>query len=37
LTGRLSATAAVGVEGVKREQIEDIWSAQAMVGVRYSF
>ena len=37
LTGRLSATAAVGVEGVKREQIEDIWSAQAMLGVRYSF
>lgn len=37
LTGRLSATAAVGVEGVKREQLEDVWSAQAMFGLRYSF
>lgn len=37
LTGRLSATAALGVEGVNRELLEDTWSAQAMVGVRYSF
>lgn len=37
LTSKLSATAAVGVEGVNRELIQDIWSAQAMVGVRYSF
>ncbi len=37
LTSRLTATAAVGVEGVKRELIEDVWTAQALVGVRYSF
>lgn len=37
LTSRITATAAFGVEGVKRELIEDVWTAQAMVGVRYSF
>lgn len=37
LTGRLSATVAVGVQGVDRELIEDVWTAQGMVGVRYSF
>lgn len=37
LTSKLTATAAVGVDGVKREALEDIWSAQAMVGLRYSF
>ena len=37
LTNRLSATAAVGVQGADRELLEDIWTAQAMVGVRYSF
>ena len=37
LTSKLTATAAVGVDGVKRETLEDIWSAQAMVGLRYSF
>ena len=37
LTSRLTATAAFGVEGVKRELIEDVWTAQALVGVRYSF
>jgi hypothetical protein len=37
LTSRISATAAVGVEGVNRELLEDLWTAQAMVGVRYSF
>lgn len=37
LTSDLSATAAVGVQGVNRELLEDYWSAQGMVGVRYSF
>ena len=37
LTGRLSATVAVGVQGVDRELLDDIWTAQGMVGVRYSF
>lgn len=37
LTSKLTATAAVGVDGVKRENLEDAWSGQAMVGVRYSF
>ncbi len=37
ITSHLSATAAVGLDGVSREQLDDIWSTQAMVGVRYSF
>jgi hypothetical protein len=37
LTSKLTATAAVGIDGVKRENLVDIWSAQAMVGMRYSF
>lgn len=37
LTSKLTATAAVGVDGVKRENLVDIWSGQAMVGLRYSF
>lgn len=37
ITSKLSATAAVGVDGVTRENLVDIWSAQALVGVRYSF
>lgn len=37
LTSKITATAAVGIDGVKRENLVDIWSAQAMVGVRYSF
>lgn len=37
ITSHLSATAAVGLDGVTREQLTDIWSTQAMVGVRYSF
>jgi hypothetical protein len=37
LTGRLSATVAVGVQGVDRELLDDVWTAQGMVGVRYSF
>jgi hypothetical protein len=37
ITSNLTATAAVGIQGVNRDQLSDIWSAQAMVGVRYSF
>ncbi len=37
ITNHLTATAAVGTQNVERELLEDIWSAQAMVGVRYSF
>lgn len=37
LTDRLSATAAVGIQGVNREALADTWSAQAMVGLRYAF
>lgn len=37
LTSKLTATAAIGIDGVRRETLVDIWSAQAMVGVRYSF
>lgn len=37
ITSHLSATAAVGIQGVNRELLEDVWSAQGMVGVRYSF
>ncbi|NBW74745.1 MAG: preprotein translocase subunit YajC [Sphingomonadaceae bacterium] len=37
LTSKLTATAAIGIDGVKRENLVDIWSGQAMVGVRYSF
>ncbi len=37
LTSRITATAALGVEGVQRELIDDVWTAQALVGIRYSF
>lgn len=38
LTNRLSATAAVGLDGIDRDDaLEDIWTASALVGVRYSF
>jgi hypothetical protein len=33
----LSATAALGVNGVQRDQLPDDWTASALVGVRYSF
>jgi hypothetical protein len=33
----LTATAAIGTESVNRELLEDIWTAQAMLGLRYSF
>lgn len=38
LTNRLTATAAVGIDGVNRDDpLEDFWSASALLGVRYSF
>lgn len=37
ITSRLSATAALGITGVNREVLDDIWTAQALAGVRYSF
>lgn len=37
ITSHLSASLAVGLDGVTREQLDDIWSTQAMAGVRYSF
>ena len=34
----LSATAAVGIDGVDRKAaLEDYWAASALLGVRYSF
>ena len=37
ITNHLSATAALGVDGISRETLEDIWTASALVGVRYRF
>ncbi len=37
LTGNLTATAAVGINGVNREVLQDIWTASGLVGLRYSF
>jgi hypothetical protein len=37
LTGRLSATLAVGLDGVSREIEDDTWTASALAGVRYTF
>lgn len=37
LTRRLSATAAVGLDGISRKKLEDYWIASALVGMRYSF
>ncbi|WP_260923654.1 preprotein translocase subunit YajC [Novosphingobium sp. 9] len=39
LTERLRATAALSLDGITRKDpsIDDIWSASALVGVRYSF
>lgn len=37
LTSKLSASAAVGIDGIKRDNLDDIWTGQAMVGLRYSF
>ena len=37
LGNRVSATAAVGLDGISRVTLPDYWSASALVGVRYSF
>jgi hypothetical protein len=37
LARNLTASLAVGVNGVNREQLEDYWSASALAGVRLSF
>ncbi len=37
LTNKLSATLAVGLDGVSRDTEDDIWTASALAGVRYSF
>lgn len=39
LTERLRATAAVGIDGITRNDpsIDDIWTASALVGLRYNF
>ena len=37
LARNLTATLAVGVNGVNREQLEDVWTASALAGVRLSF
>ena len=37
ISGNLTATAAVGINGVNREVLQDIWTASGLVGLRYSF
>ena len=37
ITNHLTATAAVGVNGVNREVLQDVWTASGLVGVRYTF
>ncbi len=38
ITDHLSATAAVGIDGIQREDpLVDVWSASALLGVRYTF
>ena len=37
LTRRLSATAAIGIDGYTRKVLEDYWIASALLGLRYSF
>lgn len=34
---RISGTAAVALQGLQRQQLEDFWQASALLGVRYSF
>ena len=34
---RISGTAAIGLQGLQRQQLEDFWQASALLGVRYSF
>ena len=38
LTDRLTATAALGIDGISRaEPLDDQWAATALVGLRYTF
>jgi hypothetical protein len=38
LTGQLTATAALGIDGTNQEApLQDFWTASALIGVRYSF
>lgn len=37
LGDHLTATAALGIDGINRESQPDLWNASALVGVRYSF
>lgn len=37
ITSHLTASAALGAQTVDREVLDDIWSAQAMLGLRYAF
>lgn len=37
LADRLSGHVAVGLDGVSREQLRDLWIASALVGLRYNF
>lgn len=37
LTRRLTATAAVGLDGISRKAVADEWVASALLGMRYSF
>ena len=37
LAGNLTGTAAVGINGINRETLQDIWTASGLVGLRYSF
>lgn len=38
LTQKLSASAALGIDGLERQDpFEDLWSASALVGLRYTF
>ncbi len=38
IASRISASAAVSIDGLERdEDLEDLWTAAAMVGLRYSF
>jgi hypothetical protein len=36
LTDRLTATAAIGLDGIDRELVDDQWAASALLGLRYS-
>ena len=37
LSDHLSASAAVGIDGIDRKVLDDVWNLSGMVGMRYSF